>query len=156
MNHERILCIDPATKHMGWAIFEDGNLVDSGHRKANGKDWLQNMDQQLDFLYEFDDLDKVVIELPEAWGSSDRSVAAMNSVLKLSVLVGAIRYMFAIEAGIAVELVTVRQWKGQVPKEVTIRRIRKHWGWTGRDHNEADAVGIGDWYLRKRKAVRGT
>ncbi|KKK77481.1 hypothetical protein LCGC14_2853180, partial [marine sediment metagenome] len=50
---------------------------------------------------------------------------------------------------VEVTLVPVPKWKGNVPKEITMDRSRKHWGWRGEDHNEGDAVGIGDWYFRK-------
>ena len=62
---------------------------------------------------------------------------------------GSLRQGF-IEGGVAVELVPVRDWKGSVPKHITLKRIQRAWGWRGMDHNIADAVGIGDWYIRKQ------
>lgn len=96
--------------------------------------------------------DLVLIELPRVF-QSEKGLAANNSgsIMKLAFCVAVLRSYFHHHTSSKVELIPVNRWKGTVPKHITQRRIKKHWGWQGgkRDHNEADAVGIGDYYIRK-------
>jgi len=54
-----------------------------------------------------------------------------------------------------VYLIPVRNWKGQLPKQLTTKRVNQKYGtkfnWRTKQHNIADAVALGDWYLTKRK-----
>jgi len=50
---------------------------------------------------------------------------------------------------VTVMLVPVNKWMGNRPKHVTKKRVEKHWNLTRADHNETDALGIGDWFVRK-------
>lgn len=87
--------------------------------------------------------DVVAIELPDY-----RTEAASNS----GALEKLVAFVFSLRARMSpvarVVLVPVRKWKGNLPKEITQRRVAKRWNWQGTDHNEADAVGIGDWLIQ--------
>jgi len=96
--------------------------------------------------------DRVLIEEPRLFLSTRKGQAASNSsaILKLVAMVycmaGALKALFTEN----VVLVPVQQWKGNVPKEITQKRVLKHWGCKSGDDNITDAVGIGDWYIRKQ------
>jgi hypothetical protein len=132
-------------------------LVDSGVLVVGGRrfDWLERIDAMVDGVSRVVgevDPGTVLIEQPEHFGGGGRAGAARNSgsVLKLMALVFSIRQMvLEVSAAASVVLIPVRTWKGQVPKVVTMNRVRRSWGWEGTDDNEADAVGIGDWWIRK-------
>lgn len=159
---KRLLSIDPSTKTLGWALFDrrngsaDWRLVRSSYIRRRPKaDWMQGIDDmvaQLMGVAKKYGVHVVVIEKPQVFGGN-AGVAAANteSVMKLSACVWAIRQAMRYVAPVMhVELVNVNKWKGQTPKSVTQMRVRRHWGWDGKDHNEADAVGIGDWWIRKK------
>lgn len=149
-----VLCVDPSVKALGWAFFSTGEwrndeweLVDSGVLKV-AAEWPESHDKMIRKVYsEIPCGSVVLIELPSHYDSG-KGAAARNSgaILKLFGLVMALREKLD---PARVRLVPVRMWKGTVPKEITQKRVRKYWDWAGEDHNEADAVGIGDWYLRK-------
>ena len=150
----KIMCIDPATEDLGIAVFEDKpwKLVWSACLHGRGNDWLERMDYLVGCVAE-----EIVRHRPRLLVIEDMEVrlsaagqGAVNSG-SLGKLIGCVHSLrtTGVALGCRVHLVPVSRWKGQVPKEVTQRRVRTHWGWQGEDHNEADAVGIGDWYLRK-------
>lgn len=123
-------------------------------RQRNG-DWRANGDCQLAIIQDLATTlkwSKCLIEMPQAF-HSERSQAAMGSVIKLAFLVGQFHQLLTVR-GIEVELVLVSKWKGNVKKEITRQRVNRHWGWDKKDHNECDAVGIGDWYFRKHLRLK--
>jgi len=157
----RLLCIDPSIRALGWAVFSmqkkrrKAELIYSGVIKLRGQDWIAKMDQMVDAVhFEAAGLKllykevTILIEMPQIFGG--RGVVAQNSsaLYKLIACVFSLRQMF-LDLDEEVVLIPVTKWKGQVPKEVTQRRVRKYWKWKGTDHNEADSIGIGDWYIRK-------
>lgn len=164
-----ILAIDPSSTKLGWARFgrvgpgrnkwklgESGML---GLPSSSSLGWVAKLDRMV-LAVENQLVPDVlcgrggcVIEMPQVFGGGrgdGRAAAALNSgdLLKLAGLVLALREMM-LRKGLMVQLVAVAEWKGQVPKMVTQRRVREHWAWSGSDHNEADAVGIGDYLIRK-------
>ena len=90
-----------------------------------------------------------VLEWPE-FRSSSMGLAAASSVLKLA-------YMCGMHGGVANPhvkhvLAPVRDWKGQLPKEIVNKRIVRAIGRTAEDGTKFgshawDAVGIGLWWL---------
>lgn len=94
----------------------------------------------------------VVIEFPEFHESlKGRTARSTGSMDKLAFLIGVMAASFP--RPWAVKLVRVRQWKGQLPKEVVISRMKKRHGdrpeEIGVKSHAWDALGIGDWYLRE-------
>lgn len=165
----KVLCIDPGTIKTGWAIFEKNGrkatLCQSGVIKSKKGDWTQHITQIID---QFDGLnmglgiDLVLIEQPQIF-MSGKGQAANNSgsVMKLTALAFALRqyfldvykYHFALKAAfqeIEVIMVPVKKWKGDQKKHITAQRMKKYWKHAGADDNETDAIGIGDWHLRKQ------
>lgn len=157
----RLLAIDPSTKALGWAVFTlaPNRLIESGvmrQRNDDGPDdepaWLMNLDEVVEkvrCVCTEHGISLAVIEQPQMFGSSrGKAAAASGSILKLTAVAFALRERLMV-LGVDVLMVPVSRWKGQTPKLITQKRVRRVWGWEGNDHNEADAVGIGDWYLRK-------
>lgn len=166
----RVLTIDPSIKKLGWAVFAHGvNTVryecsgllryskDWEHDDPNHPEWISRVDSAVEDVEKLVILHRPVrmlIEQPDIWASG-RGEGANNSgsILKLFSLVISLRQR-RVDATplIITQLVPVKKWKGTVPKKITQRRILKHWGISMddvEDHNEMDAVGIGDWYFRK-------
>lgn len=140
-------------------------LMKSGVIRVRDGDWIEALDDmvlRVEGLVRWCESDEpvrrcdvVVIEQPDHY-SGGVGEAARNSsaILKLMGLVFAIREMArrhtdAFGESPEVVLAPVRAWKGTTPKKITQLRVGRWWGWEGKDHNEADAVGIGDWYMRK-------
>lgn len=105
----------------------------------------------------FNDGNKLmIIELPTRY-FSEKGEAANNS--DATIKIAAIAGMFSLlgqHRGFHVEFITAPEWKGNVTKEITQRRVSKHWGVpVDTDDNEADAIGIMDWYFRRFLSKRG-
>jgi Holliday junction resolvasome RuvABC endonuclease subunit len=156
-----VLCIDPGTKTAGWALFfsQDNStrLIKSGiFKSCKEGTWIDHIDEIIAAaLSEFlgHNVNKVIIEQPQVF-MSGKGQAASNSeaVLKLMGFVFAIRslfiHIFKLQSS-AITLVPVTTWKGQIPKNISADRIKRYWNVEPKDNNEADAIGIGDWYFRK-------
>lgn len=86
----------------------------------------------------------VVIELPELWAGSAVSMASASKgdLFKLCLLVGGLCQIAREHTGNLPILVTPQEWKGQLPKDVVLKRVEKAFNKTFRNH-EGDAVGMG-------------
>lgn len=86
----------------------------------------------------------VVIEWPEVWSDSGKSMASATKgdLGKLYFLIGG--FAEACRRLVPCEplLIAPREWKGQLPKEVVLDRVEKRLGFRPRDH-EGDAIGMG-------------
>lgn len=76
------------------------------------------------FLQEWNDVGAVYIEQPQFFGSAG-GVAASADVVKLSMLIGTL-IGAATAKGASPVLVPVNVWKGQLPKDVTQRRVIRY------------------------------
>jgi len=153
----KLLAIDPGTENLGWAIFNVGQTrykyMDSGVFQIKNKslDWMQRMDILLidvhSLIKEYC-IDIVVIEEPAIFIGTEKGEGANNSgsVLKLTAVVHSIR-MGAKRMGCKVHLLGVRKWKGNTKKEDTQRRIKRTFGITITQPDQADAVGVGRYFL---------
>ncbi len=164
------MTIDPSICDLGYALFA---LSSSGPSKRAHIILADNIAQHSseDFTIRSDaaaqiltriaithKVSEVAIELPDHY-SSAKGEAAKNSdaILKLIFQVATIRStILSLIPSCEVILIPVRKWKGSQPKHLTQRRIRNHWHFENVNHNICDAVGIGDWLLRKRRGYRPT
>jgi len=153
----KVLAIDPSVNHLGWAIMEPGNIVQSGTINASSVctagvvKRIHRMIDELDTEIVRTTFDMIVIERPQTWGSFKSQASRGSGDLQLlTLIVGALAYWACIIVGVdSVNLIKVTEWKGQLPKNVTRERMVKKYGcMLGSDH-ESDAVGIGDYYLSK-------
>jgi Holliday junction resolvasome RuvABC endonuclease subunit len=158
-----LICVDPGTRFLGWAVFGltdlSATLIKSGYITTNlfdnNNDWISRIDymtSQMQQIFEHIVGSKItiLIEQPMNFMSSKGS-AATNSgaVNKLMACVFQLKGMInALYPNNIVKLIPVQTWKGNVPKEITQKRVKKYWNWEG-EVDEIDACGIGDWYIRK-------
>lgn len=154
--YRTVLSIDPASRNLGYAVFRsegEWKLEEAELIKQRGDDWVDNVDAMVRAIGRVAKkwyVSECVIEQPELFLSSGRGKGASNSgsILKLMGCVFAIRQAM-LSAGVRVTLVPVHVWKGTVPKVITLRRMRRRWGWDGDDLNISDSIGVGDWYIRR-------
>jgi len=87
---------------------------------------------------------KVILEMVELWEGSDKSrmSAVRGDTFNLALLIGAYTAT-AISRGIDVELLTAREWKGQLSKEATAWRVKQINGEVYRSEHITDAVAMG-------------
>ena len=159
MSKRKVLAIDPSIISLGWAVLEPPNdkpvLLDYGTVKCKtvGLPIETRMNTTIAGLEDaVRDLDResiVVIEKPQLWGAY-KSVASMHSgdLLGLYLLVGAL-YWWAANRFVnhLVYLIPVSEWKGQLPKTVTQKRMEKRYNVTFETDDEADACGLGTHFL---------
>jgi len=158
----QILSLDPSLLHCGWAIMSLDNDVET--LQSSGTIIVPTTAKRLSLEKRIwlvlDELNQlmllgvkvILIEQPESWGAY-KSLASLRSgsLLKLELLAGALVgwafYKLGSDAG--VYFIKVSTWKGQLPKEVTQERMETKYQCKFATNDEADAVGIGDWYLNR-------
>jgi hypothetical protein len=154
------LFIDPSIRHCGYASFEDLKLRSFGILESSVRyDWKQAADEIADKvkkLVQHNGYRLVAIEMPSVYGGSGAVARDTNSITKLAygvgVMVGMLRYIA--DGCSDIDLVPVLDWKGNLPKQLTTVRVTKKYGvkldWRSKEHNTADAIALGDWYLANR------
>lgn len=143
----RILTIDPGISGTGWAVFSKQFVTPIAHGIIYPKE--KEISKKFNYIVSYLQLivkkmgvRQVYIEFPSYFQSAGgRVTAASGALVKLSNLVGAI--MFALEA----KPIKVAQWKGQLPKEVVIKRIKKILPNCKAKSHDWDAIGIGLYVL---------
>lgn len=154
--------VDPGVRYAGLALFdpEDGGLVWAGLlRRDKGGHRLEGFLDDLTpikagYLVVGGAVEHMRIR-PETQRKGDQ-----NDLVDVAFVAGSIGPAL----GTFLNPVTPETWKGQVPKEIMVRRVMaklspaEHlaisWPskgkepWEGLNHNVADAVGIGAWDLR--------
>lgn len=173
----KILAIDPSLLHCGWAILKltcdiaehcnidipHGTIRLQAYGTIKAPKELKEEEIVIRIAFVLSELDKVpwpgiqriVIEQPESWGAY-KSLASSHSgsLLLLNLLTGAI-VGWALNQTCRVGdeeiiLVKVSKWKGQLPKTVTQSRMEKKYNVKFATNDEADATGLGDWYLTQQ------
>lgn len=164
---ELLFTIDPGIGRTGWSFWVRGKPKEWG--LVTGKDiettsWKtkahivaeRTADRAWTLLGTSGYGTKIVCEMPmEMGGGAGRGAKALQggAIRKLTLLVGLVAGRLSYRYGRqSIVLVEPLKWKGQVPKEITAKRIHKHYPQTKveDDHNVLDALGIGHWYLYKR------
>lgn len=149
------MTVDPGISGTGWAVFRDAKLHKWGVIRSYEPTWTSKAKdivkqlRALEWKYLRDAEQRyktVYCEWPSNFTGSAKGLAALNSgsILKLSYLIGKISSL-----PVYLKLVSVQQWKGQLPKEVTKARAEKYFKRTGFKSHDADAVGIGQYVLEK-------
>lgn len=153
-----VITMDPGLEGTGWAIFAglraDGKPksrpISSGViRPKKIGSWQQKAN---DVCCTFVGIvaacenPVIIMEFPELWatGKSFASASgAQGDLFKLAYLVGGLARTGHELAIFQPVLVSPRDWKGQLPKDVVMSRIRKVLGDIRLRDHEADAIGIG-------------
>lgn len=162
----KTITIDPSIKACGWAIWRYSHTLRYGYHTASGViksspppdelsddpfAWVNRADRVIRALVHVARKHKAygaLIEHPQVFMSSHGQAASnAGSILKLCGFCHSLRTTLCINS-INGRFVLVSKWKGNTPKRVTLHRILKRWQVSPADHNEADALGLGDWYLK--------
>lgn len=155
MEFGRVLCIDPGLGGTGLAFWNElskgMNPADPDlcvlHHFPDSYGWLARVKSLTDNVVtsmKQTKPDWVVIEFPKLWGSSEKSFtsAARGDLFKLTYLVGNIGREVVAATFRPPVLVTPKEWKGQMSKDVVHRRIKRALNISYGEH-VADAVGMG-------------
>jgi len=150
--------LDPGTKHTGGAVWEPETWKAPGPRPPDKTflwtqrkhDWQERAEEQAHNLNELLEQVRcratVHCELPAFFGTGGGEVVASSGALvKLSMLAGAFLATAALNDA-KFEPIPVRDWKGQLPKNIVEQRIKEFLGETAcRSYVKDvwDAVGIG-------------
>lgn len=112
-----LVAIDPDTKTPGVAIFRDGVLT-GAYADADAFELVQDGFERVGVGPERQCL---VIECPQTYGGRAAGSSDANVLIALARIVGRFEQM-ALQVGAEVLVVSPREWKGNVPKEITIQR----------------------------------
>lgn len=147
----QIITIDPGIAGTGYAIWAILNntewkllkygviQISSGHWKMKRKTIARKL-TKLGRIWKASD---VFIENPRTFGSvKGKMVAQRGDLVKLAELVGYLEASFNLY-DIRTHLVEIINWKGQLPKEVVIKRIKRIYPNLKAKSHDWDAVGIG-------------
>lgn len=168
-----ILALDPSILHLGWAAMynpisgestvlyqygtiiappelKDKPLIERAHSMLRE---VSSIRRAIDNGKEMS-ITKIIIEKPEPWGSYKSLASSRSGSLEMLTIFTGILAGWGLshlgENGVV--FIKVSQWKGQLPKHVTKKRMEKKYPVTFKTTDEADAAGLGDWYLtRERK-----
>jgi hypothetical protein len=160
---KRWLSLDPGTRRTGWAYWNDERLVEWG--LVTAKDiattswWLRSrlMANRVYDLVERLDPAFVLSEFPQEMAGGRGAVAlASGAVRKLAAYVGMLEGRLA-AMDVRLEIVEPMTWKGQVPKPITEKRVRRDYPQLpeGLWHDTVDAIGIGRWFLKQERKRSG-
>lgn len=131
MNYH-FIAVDPGITGTGWAVFD--NLGDYPiacgvmNKSAKDGDWIGTLHRfvaEMSGVLDKYECSKMVCELPQHFDSALGQAAAVSGdIVKLSCVVGAYATIIWQAKGVF-SPVKVNDWKGQIPKDVTIKRINK-------------------------------
>lgn len=156
-----LLSIDPGFRYLGYSVFSEGTLLEAGLLKSaeTPSSWAVWGKQPPSFLHlvevirKFDWVEQcsAVIEYPKV----HKDTPNPEAIVKLAAACGAYTGLLQ-AAGFGLIWVEPYTWKGNVPKEVSTRRIlakipKEDYSKISnvRDHNILDAIGIGLWATKK-------
>lgn len=155
----RLMAIDPGLQGTGVAIWtkQGARPTMATVIRGRGKTWIDRVDHVANEVYELaveHDVRSVISEMMEMHQSPRAQMMWKTGDLQRTIfLIGSIHGMCTGAGGVVHFTVTPpSEWKGQLPKGVTIRRIVKLLGERAVRDLEIqthawDAVGIGLWHL---------
>lgn len=157
-NEAHWISVDPGIRGTGFAVWQEDTLAAWGNVFPKGKGfWVQRMRQVIaefeKVLRVYPDCRLMVIEQPMYFSSAfGNAVATSGDLIKLaSVFGGLLGLAMALKVP-AIEPVPVTDWKGQLPKSVTEKRVRRAYpNYVIEDH-ALDAVGLGIFWKGKATA----
>lgn len=153
-----VLAIDPSTTFCGIAMGRGPLSADSLLYKScinlagEHHERMRDLTEVLDDLHMHYGFNEAVIEMPETRRDPTGLKASQGGAMaRLNFAVGAM-WQWARKLGNGVTLVPVSVWKGQLSKELMLRRLKRRGicldlAETSRDMNISDAVALLDWYL---------
>jgi hypothetical protein len=165
--YEGILAIDPGVKNCGWAIIREGNLQACGLLRETNENFVDNIGSMCNTLSNVWEEHISGTKMPqymviERMKIYNVSKGDPNDLIPLSILAGS---LWTTMKPLAVSFPTAPEWKGSVPKDVLIERVRKNFSQTelailqndietlpkSLIHNVYDAVCLGKWAASRIK-----
>lgn len=162
---ECFLAIDPSINNMGIAVYEHEKLRHYELLRPNQEvrdegifiKKCLSMVNEINILIDKYDVQHLVLEVPEHWAVAGFNARESGSMTKLMFLCGGIFTHFNMIT-VPVHTLHPREWKGQLPKDVVRKRLKKHMvpkyftvtEWMKLDHNIMDAVVIGQFWILGR------
>jgi Holliday junction resolvasome RuvABC endonuclease subunit len=155
-----LISVDPGLNGTGWAIFNSGkkgiSLLDVGVITDRKSDSFQkrgeNILKDLEVIMDGREMFELAVEFPSFFQSSHgEMVARRGDLVKLAWFVGVISGA-VIARDMPLRIVEVNEWKGQLKKDVVIRRIERKFPEVSEHKIKThawDAVGIGLYCLGK-------
>jgi len=163
----KILSIDPGTQYTGYGVLtlsqDKKRVAVNSHgllKSPSLSDWRKRSRHIIIGLAdlfrdnpEVGSCHGVVMEFPQFQaGSRGLSASRSDATIKLACLCGMIEQFISNEYLLSTHFVSPSAWKGQTDKKITCARCLKYHGldfkYTGIENNIADAIMIGDWWLR--------
>ena len=153
----RLISIDPSINNLGLAVWNisDKNLLaymlmhpEKG-QKDNEFDKSLSMMTQVQSLLTRYAVNRMIMEIPETWAVGGFQARETGSMTKLMFVCG---MLYSLKMNLEeLKLVTPREHKGQLSKEVVANRLRDTYlpsfDTCKLDANVMDAIGIGHFYL---------
>jgi Holliday junction resolvasome RuvABC endonuclease subunit len=142
----KVLGIDPG-RHTGWGLVNGQNYVASGSFTGAGEPftYMVEMKNMLGSILEGLRYcpDWCVLEGVQVYGDSLKSQtsARRGDLIVLSYLIG-VYASVCHDYGIAVRIMTPREWKGQWTKDATAAYVKRTVGLTFKTDHETDAVAM--------------
>jgi len=154
----KLMAIDPSINQCGIAIYNIDTKELLKYFLLTSKEVIHNKDDNLEYIIKGlsiynqilkikndENINLIVLEFPEYWRVAGFVARESGALFKLVSVCGMISTIQPII------LVSPSDWKKQLPKEVTHRRLTKFYGdsivTVKLNHNIVDAIGIGHFWL---------
>lgn len=151
------MSIDPGMGRTGWAVWRDVRLVGWGLltgrdiRATSWKTVAAVMAERVAAKAREHSARRVLCEIPqEMGGAAGEGALRSGSVRKLAYYVGLVGGLM-LARGAEWDTVEPSKWKGQLPKEITRRRVMRDYPSVPGDlfSDVYDAIGVGKWAIQK-------
>lgn len=155
---ERLISIDPSINNLGIAVWDIQTKKLLMHKlvhplkdaRGNEFDKSYSMLCQVKQWKETYGVNRIIIEIPEHWAVGGFQARETGSIAKLMFVCGMLASL--VDQVDELRLVTPREWKGQLPKDVVANRLKEFYVPFGVsldkiDSNVADAIEIGHFYI---------
>ena len=150
---KRTLSIDPSSTATGWAVWEDDELADYGVMRPpcqlEPDERIRIIVAHLENVIQLKGIEQAVYEEPQKIDASKKKhlwiyKKAVRNVMALLVEKLGRENVYPIDPHF---------WKGSVKKTHTIRNVNLIYGLSlvDRDSDIADAIGLGEWFLKRQK-----
>jgi Holliday junction resolvasome RuvABC endonuclease subunit len=154
-----MLSIDPSMRHCGYAVFDGPTLLACGILESSAEvtqNAVTDIASGLMSVARVYNPAYICIEQPtEIHSPAGHAVMHSGALGKLFFTVGFICGAFTREGESIPILIPVREWKGQLPKQLTTLRTNRWYGlnldWKKKDNNVADAIGLAHYVIHERK-----
>lgn len=154
---DRLMSVDPSINNVGIAIWQLPNALmmhkllhpKPGSREDEYSKSLSIFHQVKEWITTYA-VNRIILEVPEHWAVGGFEARESGGMAKLTVVTGMIYTLYDVMDEL--KIVRPRDWKGQLPKDVMMNRLKDGYKEIGVDleklnNNVVDAIGIGHYYI---------